>query len=713
MEAGDVLSLYLTLFALAVLLDAGLILAWRYLRRRKQGQVGQAPEDPTPVADENPAEENTAPPQSAASEMSARGRETLRGLRMPTHRGARYWWVVAELVILALWALWVGRAYLDFNPDVTPGGREYGSAIQAHHLWTRAQQCGLCALWDGSERGGFPALVDTLGSALHPLVIATTSAWGVVNGSKVALIVALWLGGLAQWWLAREMKLGWPARAWSGMLGTSAGHLAGRMELGIFSVVLSTAMAALIFPAALAVARSGKRRATVLLAVILALTIVAGQGYIQAGLLFLSPAFLILVLDKHLRLRPVWREYAIAVGLALLLAALFLVPLLHFWPHFVKDSDPTLGAMQPLKYFVLNLVIGDFEFLMSDILHKLPYPHLYTMYVGWTPVLLAALCLKFGQREDRRTLLFLAASIALALLTASGVILRLLQPIVPAVAALRYAPIIGGLAVPPLLGLAAYGLDRLLAVNWPQLSLHLQDSQGRRAATMNLKWLLVIPLVWSLYVTCDFAQNWLYVTNIDPGTYDVLQALHTPSLQWVEPPPGEHWYIEPAVRMGLKLSPGIMTWRWRDRPFPEPYLEANYIETPPDFTETRFVNDWIPIYGFKDRVYAFVQTGDEMIPCRAFGTGGDLLIKCSTREAGTLIVRENSWTGWYAWRDQERAPLLNDRWLSVKAPAGEHYYRFRYLPWDVLVGILLWAIGIALCVWQWSSPTSSRMTARE
>lgn len=165
--------------------------------------------------------------------------------------------------------------------------------------------------------------------------------------------------------------------------------------------------------------------------------------------------------------------------------------------------------------------------------------------------------------------------------------------------------------------------------------------------------------------------------------------------------------------MGLKLSPGIMTWQWRDRPVLKPYLEASRPGPPPDSIAVNTA-DGVPIYRFENhREYGFVQTNDEMVSCRAFGTGGDLLVKCSTREAGTSIVRENSWTGWYAWRDQKRVPLLRDRWLSVKAPEGEHHYRFRYLPWDVPVGILLWAIGIALCIWQWSSPTSSRMTARE
>jgi hypothetical protein len=103
-----------------------------------------------------------------------------------------------ELAFLAVWALFVGREYLNLDPAVIPAGREFNAAIQAHHLWTRFQTCGWCALWDGSERGGFPAFVDLLGSALHPLVIFTTLLFGVINGAIISLIASLWIAGLAQ-----------------------------------------------------------------------------------------------------------------------------------------------------------------------------------------------------------------------------------------------------------------------------------------------------------------------------------------------------------------------------------------------------------------------------------------------------------------------------------------------------------------------------------
>ncbi len=125
----------------------------------------------------------------------------------------------------------------------------------------------------------------------------------------------------------------------------------------------------------------------------------------------------------------------------------------------------------------------------------------------------------------------------------------------PSLAAFRFIPLAGGLAVPPILGLAAYGLDRLLAANWPRLGLSFQTSQGEHKRIISLKWLLLIPLVWNLHTTYDFSRNWLYVTRISEGVYTLLQALRTPNLQWVEPPSVNTGISSRPCAWGSNLAP--------------------------------------------------------------------------------------------------------------------------------------------------------------
>jgi len=515
------------------------------------------------------------------------------------------------------------------------------------------------------------------------------------------LIAALWVAGLAQWWLARVLRLGWVARLWSGLAAVVAGHLTVRMEMGFFGIFLSTAMGGLVFAPALAVARSAGRRNAVLLPIAMALTILGGNGYLQIGLIAMSPAFLLLIFDGGLRVRPVWRNYALAAALAALLTAPLLVPLARFWPNFTKDVDWNLDFTQPLRYFVLNFVINDFSVVAGSALERLPHAA-YSMYTGWLPILLAIGCLGVARRRDRRSLLFLVACAMLVLLTATAATWRWLTPTFPGLKGIRYPSVIGGLAVPPMLGLAAYGLDGLFSANWPRLGLSLQASREQQGTTFSLRWVLLVPLVCSLRGGYAFSQRYLYVTETGDGVRSVLRALRTPTLQWVEPPFGEHFWVEPAVRMGLKLSPGVMRWRWKGRAAPEPYLEANYLGPPPGSYEVMVV-DTMPIYRFTDnREYAFVQTSSDVVPCQASGEGGSIWVSCTTPKAGNLVVRENSWSGWYAWRDGRRVERLEGQWLSVEAPAGEHTYRFRYLPWDVPIGVILSLSGVGLAIWQWT-----------
>jgi uncharacterized membrane protein YfhO len=81
-----------------------------------------------------------------------------------------------------------------------------------------------------------------------------------------------------------------------------------------------------------------------------------------------------------------------------------------------------------------------------------------------------------------------------------------------------------------------------------------------------------------------------------------------------------------------------------------------------------------------------------------------LVIRQWQPDAGKLVVKENTWTGWKAWVDGERVPLIGEQWLEVNAPAGEHTYLFRYRPWDVPLGIALSIVGVIMCVYLWFGP---------
>lgn len=615
--------------------------------------------------------------------------------------------VIIELLMLAAWTLFVTAPYLNLDADVVPTGREYLSAIQTHHVWTQMQQCGLCALWNGSERGGAPAFADVHGSMLHPVVILTTLIWGVINGSKIALVVAFFGAGLAQWWLARVLRLHPLTRLWSAAMAVAAGNLAGRMELGAFGVVLSTAMCTLVLPPLVALNQNPTRRAAVQLGIVLALAMLAGQGYMQVGLAFVLPAALWLMPVEDAPRRLIVRRYGLAIVIACLLAAPLLVPFLHFIPNFVKEVDPQFRSAQSLAYIPLNLVVDNYAFYNSDVLDKYPYPHLYVNYIGWVPVVLAIIGI-FGAKDQfqRRTIGFLLTFGFLAMWVSSAEPLIWLARLVPIrwiadqLDGIRHSPQIAGLAVPAILALAAMGLDRLLTREWPQIRLTQKSSP--EGFTFDTALLLIVPLAFALTSAQSFGSLWIRTTRLDPNVRQLLAGLQTPDLQWVNPPFGEHFYIEPAVALGLKMHFGIRTWNWRNRELPEPVLEANLAGAPPGMVPFKTVAN-IPIYiAPPGREYAAVTHADgARTICSAHGTGGDIDVDCDLMQAGILIVKENSWEGWLVSGDGKPLTLKSGQWLSVDLPVGKQTIQFRYRPWDVALGVLLCIAGIVLATQQW------------
>ncbi len=605
-----------------------------------------------------------------------------------------------ELLLIGMWAVWVGRAYLDMNPNIVPTGREFSSSVQAHHMWTRFQECGWCAVWDGSERGGFPAFVDPLASSLYPPVILTTLIFGVINGSKVMIIFTLWMAGIAQWWLGKVLKFSWLPRMWAAALVVVGGHLSGRLELGTICSIISTAAVSMTFAPAIRLSQTGKKRDAVIFAIVLALMAVSGQGYMQAGFIFMGPAYLILILKSEVGEKLLWRRYLLAAGLGLLLAAPFLVPYMHFWPNFLKDSDPNFGAGQPLQYYLINLLIDSPDYFFDTALEHLPFPNLYTMFIGWVPVVFAALGLGMMQKKDRRPLLFLAVSAAIILWVGTAQPLQLIQEFFPWVTSLRFITITGGLAVPGIIALASYAVDRLMKFDWPRLALIFSNKNESNLRGVNLGLLLIIPLLINVHKGFQFSQAWYFMERVDENVYKVIDALETDDLQWVQPPFGEHFFIEDAVHRQMKLSPGIMTWRWREREFPSPILMASHSSAPEPYEKIDEING-TKIFERDDVAYATIVNDDQVATCNASGWGGELTVKCDTSISGTLVVQENTWSGWKAWMDGEKVSLVGDRWLEVDAPAGKHTYHFRYLPWDVPMGLVLSGIGIILCVWLW------------
>ena len=269
---------------------------------------------------------------------------------------------------------------------------------------------------------------------------------------------------------------------------------------------------------------------------------------------------------------------------------------------------------------------------------------------------------------------------------------------------------IRSLAIPLVLGLAAWGLDLLLKSNWPRLTLTTVDQptsryfSGPKVAGV----VLALPLIGALHVAYHFSHSWLTTIQMAEGTYQVIAAMKPQTAQWVSPPFGEEFWMPLALDADLKLTAARLPWRWKDRDDPPPFLSGTRepdAASAPNFVETV---DGINLLSHSENEYAFVDTGSRQIPCRATAIGGNINVDCQTDVAGTLIVRENNAPGWAVSQNGFTADLNPGRWLSTSAPAGQYHYAFRYRPWDVTLGFVLTLVGIFLAIrWWFHTPSST------
>jgi hypothetical protein len=611
---------------------------------------------------------------------------------------------LCEILLITIWAIFVGRAYLNMDPMIWPTGSEFSSGIQTHYIWNNFKECGACVFWNGFVRGGAPAFADMHGSMLYPFVILLTLMNGVLNGAKLVLIASLIMTGFAQWWIAKVMGLGRIPRFWSGILAVVGAHLAGRMELGVFGVVLSVAACSLVIAPGIALGLTGKRRYSILMGIMIGLALLSGQGYMQVGLVLgILPAFFIFLPESNGSINKVWKEYLLAGFLGFLIAGIFLIPMLHFYPSTYKTEDPLFGAAQSFRFIPLNLVINDLDFYNTEILKPTSYPHLYVTFMGWIPVLLAIIGWRFIPKGKIRLLVYFLTATLLIYLTASADLLKLIQKILPIAAGVRNSPQISALANPLILGVSAWGLDLLLKKNWPKFALVSSEFQPAKfiLGISPVIILLAFPLFWSVKEAYDFGQTWLQTFHMDESLYQKVDALKTGYAEWVNVPFGEHYWMIPALDNNLKVGDGIRTWSWKERDNPTPYLEASQDEPQPGAANLIQTIDNLYYYTHAENEYAYIEADGQRFTCFAQATGGNIDVTCPDVTAGKLVVMENNWTGWSAWMDDTRIPLKYANWLTVDSLNGRHTYHFRYRPWDVWVGIFLTALGIYLSIVLW------------
>jgi len=605
--------------------------------------------------------------------------------------------IYIEIILLGIWAIWVGREYLNFDPHMWPIGREFGIQVISHNFWNQLLECGSCAFWNGSINGGFPAMADTFGSAYHPLIMISTLLFGIVNGVKVATILILWIMGISQWGIAHILGARKAIRVWSGALAIVGGHVLGKLELGAFGITLSTTMAVLTILSLLYFIKKKDKKSMLFLACSITLLLLSGHGYLQVAVLsWLLIIFPLVVIKLRAAAK---RKFVVAIILGLLMACIIIIPVFHFSPNIEKWSDDDPSIHQKPEYIPLNLVIRDWNYYINESLDKPPFPYLTNIYIGWVPVLLAILALAVPKDDGKPYISILTIGVLYFFFLSTGLPFKWVSKIFPFISGIRHTQLIAGLMAPAIIGLASYSSEQLLRLEWP--SINLAYGSRKPLYAMASQWLLLIPFVFSIYSSYEFNKEFIKLTN----THDIYQTINkVPGYdsQWFATPYAEHWWIIPSIEEDLKITDVVYPWWWKGRYTPKPYLQLTR-GTPHEGMILAGDIDDISVYTNSDYAYAYIDTGEDQLPCSATANGGHLEVYCLTVHSGQLIVKEHNWNGWKAWRDGYRVRIRGEHWITVNARGGEHHYSFRYIPWDVYLGLALSGIGIFLSIYIWFS----------
>jgi hypothetical protein len=244
------------------------------------------------------------------------------------------------------------------------------------------------------------------------------------------------------------------------------------------------------------------------------------------------------------------------------------------------------------------------------------------------------------------------------------------------------------LAVPPLLGLAAIGVEHLIG----------RESLTRRRSTLS-RLLLAASLLAALYEAWNFDHRWLGVHPVEVDVDRVLGRLSA-GADWVSVPLGEHFFMPPALDREMRIATDAFnTWHWRNRRDPLPRRTAWRGAPPPNLEIVDRIGDVTITADPSSPHYAVLLSVGGKSVCQATGIGGNIDVTCDSDRPGLLVVQEHWARGWTVSRGDKRRHVTPGEWLTAGMPAGRSTVRFRYRPVELWWGIAFWALGYSAAAW--------------
>ena len=229
-------------------------------------------------------------------------------------------------------------------------------------------------LWNPYVYSGVPFIGDPYVSFFNPFVVLPFIFWGAVNGSKVALLIAVFISGIGQYWLNRILGQGRTIAIVAGVLGLTAGAISAKLASGItFNGALQHAWIAPTLASFILVLRTGRPRHIALAVACYVLLFQAGQLYYWIVVsAVLAVTALVYAIDwrptasrlPRLNVRALVSAACVGVLSAMVISVQTL-PMLELSTLAFKPTDLQIRNTQPPLATLFNFVVPDVKYWVN------------------------------------------------------------------------------------------------------------------------------------------------------------------------------------------------------------------------------------------------------------------------------------------------------------------------------------------------------------
>jgi len=668
----------------------------------------------------------------------------------------RWLGLVALLCIVAVGVLYSSKL-LNLDPNLGLASGEYQvhvGFISLYQQWLSGETA--FPLWNPIMGYGRSLIGDPFLFVFNPFLSVPMFAFGLVNGTKIAMVLNFMIAGLGMYVLARGLKLNWIPALWSGLLYMMCGALPSHLIIGQIQLTFSLGWAPWAAAGLVWLFREPGWGRACLAALAMALFFFCGNLYHQVYALFAFAIMSIIAMVdwNTFQIKKPIVKYVLLVGaLSLGLIAIQLLPLLGARSSmdniggYVVDTQEFHGS-QLMEYAFLNYVVADPDFSRTDILDQIPCPQENYRYIGVAPILFLLFLVPAFVRGNRATIISMAASF-LFLLAWAGLEYTFVADLY------EFFPILYQFRDPGralsvgtifLIALSGFALDHVWRRlgEWQGEPVEGRGERWRSPILIAAKGLLLVLLLYSLRRVYGENREYIY-----------LESIYRPELElganWLAANEDEQITINSthtisakivldAYELGIRSPDFIDGWRPSAPDYsignfnqlqikPAYRLDWDYEDfTEPDYSLIRSFGQlrvWQNLqafpYAFSVPLERLVQ-GDVIFPAEVERAGyaerigpNKIVVDLNIEEESMLVISESWFNGWTVRVDREQRVLAPvGSYLAVRVLPGTHHVVFEYRPRAFLLGFVLTVSTLVVMlggvIWQW---TAGRRTRRQ